>query len=148
MKFYKGKYTLKNPQKYIGDPTNVIYRSSWELKFLVWCDKNPNVVSFSSEEVVIPYVCPTDNRRHRYFVDFLIKVRDKSGNIKTYLIEIKPSAQTKPPEIPKRKTRRYIQEVFTWGKNEAKWKAAIEYAKDRGWEFKILTEHELGLTNK
>ena len=78
----------------------------------------------------------------------MIKVRDKSGNIKTYLIEIKPSAQTKPPEIPKRKTRRYIQEVFTWGKNEAKWKAAIEYAKDRGWEFKILTEHELGLTNK
>lgn len=146
MKFYKGKYKLKNPQKYIGDPTNVIYRSSWELKFLLWCDTNPNIIKFSSEEIVIPYVCPTDNKRHRYFVDFLIKVKDKTGNIKTYLIEIKPSSQTKPPDVPQRKTRRYIQEVFTWGKNEAKWKAAIEYAKDRGWEFKILTEHELGLS--
>lgn len=146
--YHKRKYTPVNVNKYEGDPTNIILRSSWEIRFAAWCDRTPSVVKWKSEEVVIPYICPTDNKRHRYFVDFLIKVRDRSGNIKTYLIEIKPSAQTKPPVPGQRKTRRYIQEVFTWGKNEAKWKAATEYAKDRGWEFKILTEHDLGLTNK
>lgn len=145
MKTYKGKYKIKNPHKYRGDPTNVIYRSSWELKFLIWCDNNPAVVQFSSEEVVIPYICPTDNKRHRYFVDFFIQVRGKDGNLKSYLIEIKPAVQTRPPEVAKKKTRRYIQEVMTWGKNEAKWKAAEEFARDRGWEFKILTEYELGI---
>lgn len=146
--YYKGKYKVKNKHKYIGDCSNIVYRSSWELRFLVWCDNNPSVLQFSSEEIVIPYICPTDNKRHRYFVDFLIKVKDANGNVKTYLIEIKPAVQTKPPIVKQRKTKRYIQEVFTWGKNEAKWKAAIEYAKDRGWDFKILTEHDLGLTNK
>lgn len=143
--YHTRKYVPINPQKYDGDPTNIFLRSSWEIKFATWCDRNPSVIKWKSEEVVIPYICPTDNRRHRYFVDFFIQVRSKDGSIKGWLIEIKPAAQTRPPEPPKKKTKRYIQEVMTWGKNEAKWKAADQYAKDRGWEFKIITEYELGL---
>jgi len=146
--YHKRKYVPVNVQKYEGDPTNIILRSSWEIRFAAWCDRTPSVVKWKSEEVVIPYICPTDNKRHRYFVDFLITVRGKDGKLKTYLIEIKPDSQTRPPKVGQRTTKRYIQEVMTWGKNEAKWKAANEYAKDRGWEFKILTEHDLGLVNK
>lgn len=143
--YHKRKFVPSKPEKYSGDPTNIIMRSSWETKFASWCDRNPNVVKWKSEETVIPYVCPTDNRIHRYFVDFQIQVRNKEGNLATYLVEIKPDSQTRPPIPPSRVTKRYITEVMTWGKNEAKWKAATEYAKDRGWEFKILTEHHLGI---
>lgn len=143
--YHQGKYKVKRPEKYKGDPTDVIYRSSWELKFMNWCDMNSAVIEWSSETTVIPYICPTDNRPHRYFIDFKIKVRDKDGNIKTYLVEIKPDKQTRPPETPKRKTKQYIHEVMTWGKNDAKWKYAREYCKDRGYEFIILTEHHLGI---
>jgi hypothetical protein len=143
--FHKGKFRPKNPSKYEGDPTNIIYRSGWELRFMIWADEKPSVIKWRSEETVVPYLCPTDNTYHRYFVDFQVQVRDKNGMLKTYLIEIKPEAQTRPPAKQSRVTKRYLSEVMTWGKNEAKWKAATEYAKDRGWEFKILTEHHLGI---
>lgn len=143
--YHKRKYTPINPQKYVGDPTNIIMRSSWETKFALWCDNNPSVIKWNSEETVVPYVCPTDNRRHRYFIDFRIQIRDKTGTLKTYLVEIKPDKQTRPPEVPSRKTKRFLIEAATYMKNEAKWKAATQYAKDRGWEFIILTENHLGL---
>ena len=102
--YYQGKYKVKNYQKYKGDPTNVIYRSSWELKFLKYCDLNDNVLEFGSEEVIVPYMSPLDNRIHRYFPDFYIKVREKNGKIKKYLIEIKPKKQViGPSKNPKRK---------------------------------------------
>ena len=132
------------PEKYTGDPTTIIMRSSWETKFASWCDKNPSIVKWSSEETVIPYRCPTDEKIHRYFVDF--KITTSVG--KTYLVEVKPSKQTQPPEYPGRRTQRYLVESLTFMKNQAKWKAADEYAKDRGWEFKIITEYELGLATK
>ena len=100
---------------------------------------------WSSEEVVIPYKCPTDNKWHRYFPDFKILVQDKSGKPKTYLVEIKPDKQTRPPDQARRKTQHYLYEVMQWGKNEAKWKAAKEYCKDRGYEFMLVTEHTLGI---
>lgn len=143
--YHKRKYIPVHPEKYAGDPTDIIMRSSWETKFAIWCDHNPAVLKWSSETTVIPYVCPTDNRPHRYFVDFKIQVRNKDGQTKTYLVEIKPDIQTRPPAQPKRKTQRYLTEVMTWGKNDAKWKAAREYCKDRGYEFVILTEHHLGI---
>ena len=143
--FHKRKYKPIHPEKYIGDPTNIVMRSSWETKFALWCDKNSSVLNWSSEETVVPYVSPVDNRAHRYFIDFKIKIQTKDGSIKTYLVEVKPDAQTRPPVPPSRKTRRYIQEVMTWGVNEAKWKAATIYAKDRQWDFIILTEHHLGI---
>jgi len=144
-KYLQGKYIVRNKNKYMGDHNNVVYRSSWELKFLAWCDNNPNVVEFSSEEIVIPYKSPVDGKYHRYFVDCFVKVKDKDGNIKSYLIEIKPKKQTKEPEIQRRVTKRYITEVTTWGVNQAKWKAATEYCLDRNWEFKLITEDHLGL---
>jgi len=142
--FHKRKFIPIFPEKYTGDPTNIIMRSSWETRFASWCDKNPSVLKWSSEETVIPYRCPTDNRIHRYFVDFKITV--STG--KTYIIEVKPAAQTQPPIYPGRQTQRYITESLTFMKNQAKWEAAIEFAKDRGWEFKIITEKELGLSPK
>jgi hypothetical protein len=145
-KYLQGKYIVKNKEKYLGDYKNVIYRSSWELKFLAWCDNTDNVVGFSSEEIIVPYKSPIDNRFHRYFVDCFAKIKTKEGGIKSYLIEIKPKKQTKPPEIKKRVTKQYITEVTTWAVNEAKWKAATEFCADRGWEFKILTEDDLNIT--
>lgn len=142
--FHKRRYIPVFPEKYTGDPTNIIMRSSWETKFASWCDKNPSIVKWSSEETVIPYRCPTDEKIHRYFVDF--KITTSVG--KTYLVEVKPAKQTQPPEYPGRRTQRYLLESLTFMKNQAKWKAADEYAKDRGWEFKIITEYELGLATK
>lgn len=142
---YSGRFFPSNPQKYRGNVENIWYRSLWERKAMVWFDMNENVLEWSSEEVIIPYISPLDNRYHRYFPDFLIKVRSKSGEIKSILIEVKPAAQTKPPAKGKRATKRYINEIATWGVNEAKWKAAQEFCKDRMWDFKILTEKELNI---
>jgi hypothetical protein len=116
--------------------------------FASWCDKNPSIVKWNSEETIIPYRCPTDNNIHRYFVDFKIQVRSKDSSLKTYLVEVKPQKQTVAPVYPGKQTQRYLTESLTFMKNKAKWSAAVEYAKDRGWEFKIITEHELGLTPK
>jgi len=142
---YKGRYPVSNPHKYRGDPTNVIYRSLWELKFMKYCDTNPNVIEWGSEEIVIPYLSPVDNRIHRYFVDFYMKVQDSTGKVTQYLIEIKPAKFTQPPKQPARKTQRFIEEVMTWGVNQAKWKNARDYCENRGWKFEILTEHDLGI---
>jgi hypothetical protein len=143
--FHKRKFTPINPQKYSGDPTNIIMRSSWETKFANWCDVNPSILSWVSEETVIPYRCGTDNKIHRYFVDFKIHVKETSGRVKTYLVEIKPYKQTIPPVYPGRQTQRYLQESFAYIKNQSKWEAATQYAKERGWEFIKLTEHNLGV---
>ena len=142
---YKGRYRPTNAKKYKGDLSEIVYRSSWELKFMKWCDTNDSVLEWGSEITVIPYRSPVDNKIHRYFVDFYIKVKDKSGNIKKYLIEIKPEKLTKPPPIPKKKTKRFIEEVFMYGTNQAKWKQANEYCMDRGWQFLVLTEKDLGI---
>mgnify|MGYP003337769363 FL=1 len=139
--FHKRKFTPMFVEKYTGDPTNIIMRSTWETMFANWCDKNPSVIKWKSEETVIPYRCPTDNKIHRYFVDFKITV----ATGKTYLVEVKPAAQCQPPVFPGKRTQRYLTESLTFVKNQAKWEAAKEYAKDRGWEFKIITEKELGL---
>ena len=140
---YKGKYNPQNPQKYDGDPTRIIYRSLWERKFMVFCDTQDSVVSWSSEEVVVPYVSPIDNKPHRYFVDFLVTVRNKKGLKETLLIEVKPKKQCKPPTKKKRITKSYLCDLKNWGINSSKWKAAKEFAENRGWKFKILTEDTL-----
>jgi len=141
---YKGRYIPSNPRKYKGDSSNIIYRSSWERKFMVYCDRNDAILEWGSEEVVIPYVSPLDGKLHRYFPDFYIKVKQSSGSVKKMIIEVKPKKQCSPPQIPKRKTKYFLNEVRTWGVNEAKWKAAVEWCKDRSMEFVILTEEHLG----
>lgn len=142
---YKGRFKIANPKKYRGDTGVVIYRSSWELRFMKWCDNNPSVIEWGSETVVIPYKSPVDNKIHRYFVDFYIKIKNKQGSIDKYLIEIKPEKFTKPPPIPERKTKKFIEEVFQYGTNQAKWRAANEFCMDRNMKFLILTENDLGL---
>ena len=142
---YKGKYKVRAPYKYKGNPTKVIYRSLWELKFMTYCDTNINILEWGSEEMYVWYRSPVDNKPHRYFPDFYIKVREKDGTIKKYIIEVKPQRQTKPPAKPKRQTKGYLREAFEYAKNQAKWKAANEWCLDRGFEFKILTEKELGI---
>ena len=139
--FHKRKFSPTFPEKYVGDHTNIIMRSSWETQFANWCDKNPSIIKWSSEETIVPYRCPTDGRIHRYFVDFKIT----TVNGQTYLVEVKPSKQCEPPIYPGRNTKKYLVESMTYIKNQAKWAAAREYCKDRHWEFKIITEYELGL---
>ncbi len=136
---YKGKYKPKHPSKYKGDPTNIIYRSLWERKFMLYCDQTTNVLEWGSEEIALPYRSPIDNKIHRYFPDFYIKIRENTGKIKRYIIEIKPKKQTLKPKVQKRKTKGYIYEVYEYARNQAKWKAAEEFCKDRLWEFKFLT---------
>ena len=142
---YKGKYKPSHPEKYKGDPTNIIYRSLWERKFCVYCDTNEKILEWSSEEMCIGYRSPVDGKVHRYFPDFLIKVKESTGAIKKYMIEIKPKKQTAPPQKPQRQTKRYISEVYEYAKNQAKWEAAKEWCIDRGYEFKVITETELGI---
>jgi len=140
---YKGRYKPKQPKKYIGDPTKVIYRSLLEKRFMLYCDKTDAILEWGSEEVVVPYKSPIDNRMHRYFVDFLVKLKNKDGIIETLLIEVKPKKQCKAPKRPERKTRTYFTEVKNWGINSAKWKAATEYAENKGWKFIIITDETL-----
>ena len=111
---------------------------------MVYCDRNEKILEWGSEEFFVPYRSPLDGKIHRYFPDFYVKVRTPTGT-KKWVIEVKPKAQCKKPRIPKRKTKRYLNEVRTWVVNDAKWKNAIEYCKDRDMEFIILTEHELGI---
>ena len=140
---YKGRFSPRNPQKYLGDPKNIVYRSSWELKIMSSFDKRPDVLSWSSEEMCVPYISPVDGKRHRYFPDFIVKIQTTDGSVKTFMVEVKPEKQSRPPERKKRVTKQYIQEVVTWGVNQAKWKAAEDFCKHKGWEFQIITESEL-----
>jgi len=142
---YKGKYRPSHPKKYKGDPTGIIFRSLWERKFMVYCDQNKNVLEWASEEIALPYRSPVDNKVHRYFPDFYMKIKETNGAIKNYVIEVKPLKQCSPPKKPKRQTRGYMREAYEYAKNQAKWQAAKEFCDDRQWEFKVVTEKELGI---
>ncbi len=144
---YKGKFRPKRPKKYKGDPTQIIYRSLWEKKFMEYCDLTENISQWQSEEFWIPYKSPLDNKIHRYFPDFFIKYRDALGKMRNVVIEVKPAKQLKmPKKNPKKRTKSWAYEVQTYVVNQAKWKAAESYCADRKYEFKIMTEKELGIT--
>ena len=138
MATYKGKFTPKNKDKYVGDYTNIVYRSLWERNVFRWLDANSDIKAWNSEDVIIPYVCQTDNKVHRYYID----VYFETVKGKKYLIEIKPDKETRPPKSG-RKTKRFLSESLTYIKNQSKWKAAEEFAKDNGCEFYVWTEHTL-----
>ena len=142
---YRGYFKPRNPSKYHGDPSNIIYRSSWEAKLMKYLDDHPDVIQWSSEEIAIPYRSPIDNKIHRYFPDFKVKKRNSVGIVETLMIEVKPKSQTVPPKVQKKPTKRYVNEVFTWGINSAKWKAAQQYCEERKWKFVIMTEDQLGI---
>lgn len=147
---YKGRYSPKHPEKYKGDPTKIIYRSLWERRFMQHCDDNRNVLSWASEEVIIPYKDPTSGKNRKYYPDFWVKYVDKEGNICIRLIEVKPKRQLKEPDPSKkyntptgRLSRKYVNEVKMYAVNQAKFKAAKEFCLDRKWQFQILTEDHL-----
>jgi hypothetical protein len=140
---YKGWFTPRNPQKYKGDATNIVYRSSWELRVMKYLDDNPAVVWWASEELFIPYKSPIDQKVHRYFPDFIARIRQANGEM-TVVMEVKPFKQTQKP-IQKRRTQKFIQEAATYAINQEKWRAADLFCKEHGWQFKIITEKELGL---
>lgn len=151
-KFYQGKYKPKNPGKYRGDVNNIVYRSSWELKFLNYLDRNQNVLEYASEEFFIPYLSPIPDKHgkkriRRYFPDFWVKLLLPDGNKEVRIIEVKPYSQTRPPKPTKsgRVTKRVINEAATYEINKAKWKAAEEFCLDNGYKFVIMTENELGI---
>ena len=141
--YHKGKYTPTNCKKYIGNLYNITYRSSWEKKFMKYCDFNSSIIAWASEEIAIPYLSPLDGKLHRYFPDFFIKVKQNDGIIKNIIIEVKPLSQCSPPKIAKRKTKRYINEVRAWGVNKAKWEAAKKFCDSRDFQFQLITEKEL-----
>lgn len=149
MAYYQGYFKPKHPQKYKGDPTQIVYRSSWELRLFSYLDAHESVKKWGSEEFFIPYKSPLDNRMHRYFPDVYVEQINSNGELKKILIEIKPEKETRPPLIEQKLTskgnlsRKYLTEVAKWGVNDAKWKAAREYCLDRGWEFHIMTEKHL-----
>lgn len=149
---YKGLFKPSNPQKYVGNTACIIYRSSWELVVMQRLDKHPDVLQWASEEFSIMYVDrskatkDSPGKLRRYFPDFWIRRKDKAGRIETYVIEVKPKAETKPPEHkPHKKKKRYLQEALTYARNESKWLAAQEYCRKKGWIFKVWTENDLGL---
>ena len=148
---YKGKFRPKNPNKYKGNPSNIIYRSLLERRFMVYLDNNPSILKWQSEEIIIPYVSPVDNRVHRYFPDFYIKYKNATGMIVEELIEVKPFSQCSPPNPKKKLTKtgrtskRYLKEVQTYIVNDAKWNQAMKYCKDRKWKWRILTEKDINI---
>jgi hypothetical protein len=142
---YRGKYQPSFPRKYKGNSSNIIYRSLWERKFMKYCDLNENILEWASEEIALPYRSPLDNKIHRYFPDFYIKVKESSGVVKKMLIEVKPKKQTVQPKPQNIKTKGYIYEAREYVRNQAKWKAAKNFCEDHQWEFKVITEDELGI---
>lgn len=141
---YSGLFRPKNPSKYKGDPKNIVYRSSWEVRVMRYLDENANVIWWASEELPIPYVSPVDNRVHRYFPDFIVRAKTKDGKQITYILEVKPESQTKQP-VKKRKTQKFINEMVTYAINQEKWRAADLFCKEHGWQFKLITEKDLGI---
>ena len=139
---YSGKFFPINPQKYVGNVNNIIWRSSWELKLLKWLDEHSEVLEYGSEEIVIPYRSPVDGKQHRYFVDFYVKIKTTSG-IKKYIVEVKPFSQTLPPKKKLKVTPAYIKECQTYAVNQAKWTAARKFAEYNKIEFVVMTEKEL-----
>lgn len=139
---YKGKFKPRNPQKYLGDASNIIYRSRWELKLMMELDSREQIVEWASEEIAIRYIHPVDKKYHRYFPDFWVKSK-KAVGFEIMVIEVKPYKQTQIPTTKNKK--RFIQEAITYEVNQSKWKAAKEVCADRNWKFIIMTEHELDI---
>lgn len=147
MAWKKGLYKLTNPEKYLGDPNNIIYRSSWEEHAFKICDNNPNVLEWAAEFIVVPYFVPniknpTGNPiKRRYIPDLYLVVRESNNVIRKKIIEIKPHKQSQQSKSRNPRTRLY--EDYTFAINQLKWEAAKNYCAKRNIEFIVTTEREL-----
>ena len=143
-KTLQGKFRPRNPEKYKGDYGNILYRSSWELKFMEWCDSNSQIICWGSEETRVRYFDPVRKKTRTYFPDFYVKLERHDGVIVEELVEVKPAKQVRGPvQNPKRKSKAWLSEVYTYTTNMAKWKAAAEWCEDRGMSFRLITEHDI-----
>lgn len=142
-KYNQGIFKPKNISKYKGS-SPIIYRSGLELKYMRWLDENRHIVSWGSESVVLPYVKPTDGKIHKYFLDFNFRIKDKQGNIKKFIVEVKPAKQCNPPKkTGRKKPTTLIKEQITYATNCSKWEAAKQWAKKNGYNFIIVTEKDI-----
>lgn len=141
-RYQQGIYVPLNPEKYEGDG-DIRYRSGWEKRLMRWFDINTSVILWNSEGLVVPYLSPIDNNVHRYYVDFLAKMRLKDGSIRTYAIEVKPKSQMLPSKAKNR--QRLLTETSTYLVNQAKWTYAKEYCLKLGVAFIVLNEEDLGI---
>ena len=139
----KSRFKPSHPEKYIGDVNNIICRSSWERHFCNWCDNRDNVLRWASEEVAIKYYW--NGKVRNYYPDYLVEFIDTDGSIKKQIVEVKPKKQCSKPEVPKRITKSFLYEAAMWEQNQAKWRAATEFALDNGITFRVITEDELGI---
>lgn len=138
------RFVPKNPEKYCGKDKKIVCRSSWEVNFATWCDNNPNVLRWSSEDIIIPYFDPVKGKQRRYFPDFFLVVRNSKGDIEKFLIEVKPHKETIPPKSRRgKKKTSLLREKQTFATNSNKWRAAQSYCKKRGWQFRLITEKQL-----
>lgn len=141
--YYKqGIYKPKHPEKYVGDATKIIFRSSLELRYIKYFDENPNILRWGSEEIQIPYISPKDGRMHRYFPDFIVESLGKDGKKRKFIFEIKPKQQTIAP-TGNPKSRKFLREALTYSINSAKWHFADKYAKKHNAQFVVLTEDQI-----
>jgi hypothetical protein len=144
MALQQGIYTPKHPEKYVGNHRNIQYRSSWELILMRRFDLDPNIISWNSEELIIPYHDRGSGKLRRYYPDFVIK--KKNGNvIEVIVIEVKPYAQSVPPERATKTEKRYLSECKTFATNYSKWEACTRFCESKGWRFVVITEKGLGL---
>jgi hypothetical protein len=144
-KYDQGQFHPRRVEKYKGK-LPIIYRSSWEKKFCSFCDNTPQVIAWGSESVVIRYNDPSrKNTSHRYFIDFNMTVKTKDGSLQKFIVEVKPFKETQKPVLSaRRKPATMKRELETYIRNQAKWKAATEWAKQKGGtKFIVITEKDL-----
>jgi len=141
------KWIPKNPSKYVGDPREIVARSSWEARAMQWFDMNPSVIKWNSEGLVIPYYSQADQKMRRYFVDFVVQIKNRAGELKIYAIEVKPEKETLPPP-PSRNRKQMLESVTTYQVNQDKWKTAREFCHSKGMEFLVMTEYDLGIKKR
>ena len=145
-KYCQGYYKIQNPEKYMGNPNKVSFRSSWEYSFMVYLDNNPKIIKWGSETVVIPYTL--DGKIHRYYSDFYYEILKNDDNLmEKVIVEIKPMSEVFEPKRPKNETLKSMQNyeysILMWMKNRCKWDAAISFAKQRSMTFVVITEEHL-----
>lgn len=142
-RYKQGWFEPRHPKKYRGDTKKIRYMSSWELHTHRFLDSNPNILEWSSEEIAVPYLKPTDQRVHRYYPDYWVKYRNRYGDIVEEVWEVKPAKEISQPKLVGKSKRQQLTESITYAVNLAKWKAAKFYCKKNGWRFRLMTEAQL-----
>ncbi|MGZ8924256.1 MAG: TnsA endonuclease N-terminal domain-containing protein [Nitrososphaeraceae archaeon] len=140
IKFKQGKFLPRHPEKYIGNIDKIRYMSSWEYNVHKFFDENTRVIRWSSEEIAVPYLKPTDGKIHKYYPDYYVEYVDVNGEIIKELIEVKPLQQTK---LPRSNNKHRLYEQLTYAVNQSKWMAAKQYADQHGWKFRVITENSI-----